>query len=128
MFQKIKANIGPLLNHPIMVSFFGLEILNNNSILVYGLRGNIYSYNLAKNTWMKINSNTNELLHESYYDNNNSIYIIGYGATLLVSKDNGSSFIKKQLNTKNNFTSISKKEDYFYITHENGVLKIKEEK
>ena len=111
-----------VLKSPYNGSFFGVEVLSDNSILAYGLRGNIYKYNMYTGLWKKIESNTNELLHASFYDKKNNIAIVGYGSTILFSEDNAETFIKKDISSKSNFSSISKKDNRYILTHENGIF------
>ena len=67
-------------------SLFGLEIMNDQSILLYGLRGRIYTGTPEKGFKQLKNPKTSSLFGS--FKNKESIYLAGADGTLLQLKDN----------------------------------------
>ncbi len=66
-------------------SLFGLEIMNDQGILLYGLRGRIYIGNPDKGFTQLENPKTSSIFGS--FKNNESIYLVGADGTLLQLKD-----------------------------------------
>lgn len=111
-----------VIKSPYHGSFFGVEILSDNEVLLYGLRGTIYKLTIDNRQWRAIESNTNELLHASIVNGSNEIFLIGHGATVLLSDDQGNSFKQISVKSKANFTSILEIDtNQLMLTGEDGV-------
>ena len=109
-----------VVKSPYKGSFFGGEFIDESSILFYGLRGNIYLFNKVTNEWKKIESGTNESLHSSFIDED-AIYIVGYGATILKVDRNTLKATKLSNSSKQNYTSFIKFKNNYYISSDHGI-------
>ncbi len=113
-----------VLQSPYTGSFFGAEFIDDTSIIFYGLRGNVYSFDLNTQQWKKIQTGTNETIHSSYKENE-SIYLLGYGSIILeLNKDTFKIKEKKSL-SKRNYTSLIQFKNQYYLTSDKGLERYK---
>ncbi|MEE9552219.1 MAG: hypothetical protein V3V89_04155, partial [Gammaproteobacteria bacterium] len=110
------------LTSPYVGSFFGVQPLEDDIILVYGLRGHMYRSDNSGKSWIKVATHTKEMLTNSLLLQNGTIFIVGLGGVLLVSKDNGKSFSIVELGTRNGHSAIIQNENGSLLTiGDNGI-------
>jgi len=76
-------------------SFFALARADSGIVLVVGLRGHVFRAFENALQWDEIATDTTALLNDIVITQNNRIFILGNNGVLLVSNDDGESFIKK---------------------------------
>jgi len=76
-------------------SFFALAKTASDLVLVAGLRGHVFRGMENGQQWDEISTDTTALLNDIVMTNDNGIFILGNNGVLLVSNDDGESFIKK---------------------------------
>ncbi len=77
-----------------MGSFFDIQRLANNELLVAGLRGNIFFSATAGEQWQKIASNTKALLNDIVISEQGKVAVLANSGVLLLSND-GRKFSKQ---------------------------------
>jgi photosystem II stability/assembly factor-like uncharacterized protein len=94
------------LPSPYAGSFFGIQSLENDSVMVYGLRGHLYRSDDAGESWIEINTDTREHLTNSGRLHNGRILVTGMGGVLLISDDHGHSFKLQELGHRHNYAAL----------------------
>jgi len=94
------------LPSPYAGSFFGIQPLENDSVIVYGLRGHMYRSDDAGESWIEIYTDTRELLAKSVQLHDGRIIVTGMGGALLISDDHGSSFKLNELGHRHNYAAV----------------------
>ena len=94
------------LPSPYIGSFFGVLPLENESLLVYGLRGHLYRSDDAGNNWVEIETHTRELLTDGFQLRDGRIILTGMGGVLLISDDHGVSFKINELGQRHGYAAI----------------------
>ena len=113
------------LPSPYIGSFFGILSLDNDSLLVFGLRGHLYRSDDAGMTWVEIDTHTKEMLTNGKRMKDGTIYITGLGGTLLISSDGGNNFATMNLGNRNGYTALINNVSNELITiGDNGVEKL----
>ncbi len=80
------------LEPPYQGSFFGSLPLTGDSVLMFGLRGNLFRSDDAGATWRRLDTGTVALLTDGVQIADGPVVITGLAGTLLVSDDGGESF------------------------------------
>jgi len=113
------------LPSPYQGSFFGTLPLENDALLLFGLRGNLFRSEDAGNSWSRITTNTQATLTEGKILADGRIVVVGLGATILVSRDGGRTFLTRQHAHRKGFSAILQEIDNSVITvGENGIKKV----
>jgi photosystem II stability/assembly factor-like uncharacterized protein len=73
-------------------SFFGIQPLDGDALLAYGLRGHLYRSDDGGHSWSALDSHSEALLAGSTRLADGTIVIVGLSGTVLVSRDGGRSF------------------------------------
>lgn len=94
------------LPSPYTGSFFGVLPLEDNSVLVYGLRGHLYRSDDAGKSWIEIDTGTREHLTNSIILHDGKIILTGMGGVLLISDDQGRSFKLHELGHRHNYAAV----------------------
>lgn len=94
------------LPSPYSGSFFGIQPLAGDSVLVYGLRGHLYHSDDAGENWTEINTDTREHLTGSVILKDGRIIITGMGGVLLISDDQGHSFKLQEIGHRHNYAAV----------------------
>jgi photosystem II stability/assembly factor-like uncharacterized protein len=81
------------LPSPYKGSFFGAIQANDGSVVIYGLRGKIYRSDAALRDWKLIDNKSVASLMGSTRLPDGAIVLSGLAGTVLVSRDNGQSFV-----------------------------------
>jgi len=79
-------------------SYFGILVLDNQSLLAYGLRGHIFRSDDGGQNWEQLQTGTTALLTDAIKLNNDTIVVTGMAGAILTSRDNGKSFTLCQPN------------------------------
>lgn len=104
------------LPSPYIGSLFGVLALENNIVLVYGLRGHLYRSDDAGKSWQRINSHTGNTITKGVRLHNNNIILTGMGGTLLMSYDSGHNFKLVMTRERNSFAAAVETGDEQIIT------------
>jgi photosystem II stability/assembly factor-like uncharacterized protein len=104
------------LQSPYIGSFFGVLPLENESLLVYGLRGHLYRSDNAGKNWVEIETNTRELLTDGIRLHDSRIILTGMGGVLLISNNNGESFEINENSQRHSYSAIMETGDDEVIT------------
>lgn len=104
------------LPSPYIGSLFGVLALENNIVLVYGLRGHLYRSDDAGKSWQRINSHTGNTITNGVRLHNNNIILTGMGGTLLMSYDSGHNFKLVMTRERNSFAAAVETDDEQLIT------------
>ena len=94
------------LASPYAGSFFGIQSITENNLLVFGLRGNMYRSENDGESWTQIKTNTTEMLTNSLRLQDGTILVVGLGGMLIISKDDGYSFSTVELGTRSGYAAI----------------------
>ena len=84
------------LPSPYQGSFFGTLPLENDSLLLFGLRGHMFRSDDAGQTWEEMETATEAMLTDGLRLSDGTIIVAGLGGTLLVSQNQGRSFTLRQ--------------------------------
>jgi photosystem II stability/assembly factor-like uncharacterized protein len=85
---------------PYRGSFFGAVSADDGSVVIFGLRGNIYRSNDASlSSWTQVNANTKASIMGATKLDNGAVVLSGLSGTLLISRDNGKSFTPMKTDT-----------------------------
>lgn len=76
-------------------SFFDVYNANNNTLLVCGLRGNIFRSEDGGDSWSRIESDTTSLLNSFVLTPQKELYLLGNNGVILKSNDLGKTFSKQ---------------------------------
>ncbi len=80
------------LPSPYVGSFFGTLPLENDVVLLFGLRGHLYRSEDAGESWSEIETGTVALLNRGLETPDGKLVIVGHEGAVLVSDDDGRSF------------------------------------
>ena len=84
------------LPSPYEGSFFGTLPLEDDSLLLFGLRGHLFRSDDAGESWQEIDSGTLALLTDGVRLEDGTVIVAGLAGTLLVSTDGGHTFTLRQ--------------------------------
>jgi photosystem II stability/assembly factor-like uncharacterized protein len=99
------------LSSPYTGSFFGTLPMENDSLLLFGLRGHLFRSENAGNSWHKIPSGTLALLSGGLIMQDGTVVVVGLNGTILSSKDNGRHFDLEQLPNRNAISTVVRTSD-----------------
>lgn len=99
------------LPSPYAGSLFGILPLQEDTLLVFGLRGHLFRSDDAGKTWDKIETHTHELLTNGIRLHDGKIMIVGMGGTVLSSNDQGRSFSINKLGHRNSYSAVIENSD-----------------
>jgi len=94
------------LPSPYAGSLFGVLPLDNESLLVFGLRGYLFRSDDAGLSWQAIESHTQEMLTNAIRPANGTIFLVGLGGTVLASTDDGRSFSAIDPGSRNSYAAV----------------------
>lgn len=84
------------LPSPYEGSFFGAVPLDENSILLFGLRGHLYRSDDGGTTWEAVETGTTAMLTDGIVLDDGTVVITGLGGVILLSRDGGRTFELEQ--------------------------------
>ncbi|WP_440877446.1 WD40/YVTN/BNR-like repeat-containing protein [Thalassotalea sp. PLHSN55] len=76
-------------------SFFDISRTSKGNLLIVGLRGNVFRSLKNGTPWQKIATGTTSLLNSIVLSDDDRVFLLGNNGTLLISEDDGISFVKK---------------------------------
>ncbi len=113
------------LPSPYRGSYFGTLPLEDDSLLLFGLRGHLYRSEDAGETWEPVETSTEAMLTDGLRLRDRTIVVTGLASTLLISEDGGRSFIVSQQADRQGISSILQAEDgSLILIGEFGVTKL----
>jgi photosystem II stability/assembly factor-like uncharacterized protein len=110
------------LPSPYEGSFFGVLPLQNDTLLLFGLRGHLFRSEDAGETWTEVETGTVAMLTSGLQLPDGRILITGLGGTLLVSEDGGMSFELQQQSSRRGIqAAVVAADDSILLVGEFGV-------
>lgn len=94
------------LASPYEGSFFSSLPLDNDSLLLFGLRGHLFRSEDAGESWQRIDSGTQAMLTDGIRLDDGTVVITGLEGTLLVSRDGGRTFSVKAQADRQGYSSV----------------------
>ncbi|MCP4205113.1 MAG: hypothetical protein GY769_24655 [bacterium] len=94
------------LPSPYEGSFFSSLPLDDDSLLIFGLRGHLFRSDDAGDTWEEMDSGTQAMLTDGVRLDDGTVVLIGLEGTILVSRDGGSSFSLKAQPDRQGYSSV----------------------
>jgi photosystem II stability/assembly factor-like uncharacterized protein len=93
------ATWSPLAS-PYAGSFFGTLPLENDVLLLFGLRGHLFRSEDAGTSWLQITTGTEALLSGGLIMEDGTVVVVGLDGTILSSRDDGRHFDLEQLSNR----------------------------
>lgn len=110
------------LPSPYEGSFFGVLPLDDDVVLLFGLRGHLFRSEDAGESWSPIETGTVAMLTDGIRLTDGRIVITGLGGTLLVSEDGGKSFeLREQASRRGIQAVVQASQDSLLLVGEFGV-------
>lgn len=114
-----------VLPSPYEGSFFGVLPLQQDGLLLFGLRGNLFRSEDAGETWQQIKTGTKAMLNDGLRLSDGRLVIVGLGGTLLVSRDEGLHFTLVQQSDRKGISAVIPAGDgHLLLIGEAGVKRI----
>lgn len=115
-FRQIKT--------PYQGSFFGAQLFDDTSMLVYGLRGNIWRSNGLDATWKQIKHHQESTITSGTLSLNDMLVLADEGGRLFLSADKGSNFFLLSSPSVSSITDLIIMNDTIIATSLRGVNRI----
>jgi photosystem II stability/assembly factor-like uncharacterized protein len=84
------------LPSPYEGSFFGTLLLEDDALLLFGLRGHMFRSEDAGETWQEVETGSVALLNRGLRTSSGQLIVVGHEGTLLISDDGGRSFTLRE--------------------------------
>ena len=115
------------LPSPYHGSFFGTLPLENDVLLLFGLRGHLYRSENAGESWQRMETSTEAMLTDGVRLKDGTIVVAGLAGTLLVSRDGGRTFTLHQQADRQGLATIVEADDgSLILIGELGVTRLPE--
>ncbi len=115
------------LPSPYHGSFFGTLSLDNDALLLFGLRGHLYRSENAGESWEAVETRTEAMLTDGVQLEDGTIVVAGLAGTLLVSRDGGRKFTHYQQADRQGLATIVEADDgSLILIGELGVTRLPE--
>ena len=111
------------LKSPYIGSLFGVLVLADDSVLVFGLRGHLFHSDNKGATWKEIETHTREMLTHGEQQDNGKVIVVGLGGSVLVSVDQGTTFTGRDLGNRNSYSAAVSYRNNVYMAGDHGVEK-----
>ncbi len=95
------------LPSPYEGSFFSSLPLEDDSVLLFGLRGHLFRSGDAGETWREVDSSTQAILTDGIRLADGTVVIVGLEGTLLVSRDGGETFSLNAQADRQGYSSVA---------------------
>lgn len=95
-----------VLASPYVGSFFGTLPLDGDSVLLFGLRGHLFSSADAGEAWEEIETGTEAMLTDGIRLGDGTIVLTGLAGTILVSHDDGRTFTLRQQPDRKGYVKV----------------------
>jgi photosystem II stability/assembly factor-like uncharacterized protein len=106
-------------------SFFGVKALAGDTVLAYGLRGNLFRSEDAGASWRKIETGTHAMLNDVVkMETGGGAAAIGLSGVVLVSHDEGKSFVLMQQDDRKGLAAAVAVDDNTLVTVGEGGIKL----
>ncbi len=106
-------------------SYFGVLALDDDIVLIYGLRGHLFRSEDAGENWEEIDTGTVALLTDGFQMADDTIVVTGLGGTVLTSADGGRTFqLYPQANRRGISSVVESEAGTVFITGEFGVKNV----
>lgn len=113
------------ISAPYEGSFFGILPLDNDTVLLFGLRGHVFRSEDVGDSWVKIETGTEAMLNAGAELSDGKIVIAGLEGMLLVSRDTGLSFsLYPQKDRKGISAIVPTRDNHLLLIGEGGTKKI----
>ena len=99
------------LPSPYHGSFFGTLPLDNDTLLLFGLRGRMYRSTDAGESWQRVETSTEAMLTDGLRLKDGTIVVAGLAGTLLVSRDGGRTFTLHQQADRQGLATVIEADD-----------------
>jgi len=110
------------LPSPYHGSFFGVLPLDDDGVLIFGLRGHLFRSSDAGQSWTEVDTGTVAMLTDGVRLPDGRIVITGLGGTVLVSDDGGQSFELHQQESRRGIQAVVQATpDTLFLVGEFGV-------
>ena len=101
-----QGNTWQALASPYHGSFFGVLPVQDEILLVFGLRGSLFRSQDGGKTWKKVTLPTQSMLTDALFLENGRIVTVGFSGTVLISEDQGINFLLKQQPDRKGISAI----------------------
>ncbi len=115
--SKDKGQAWTKITSPYDGSFFGIKVAPNNSIFVYGLKGNIFSTKDSGASWESVDLKTNSGIHDMVFLGND-FYVVGTGGFL---SNKNAQLVDTRDDLKGRAALVPLNDDELLIVGEKGV-------
>ena len=113
------------LASPYAGSWFGIDVApQSGRLLVFGLRGNVFTSDDAGESWTAARSASERSLAGGGFLNDRYVMLVGAVGTLLISEDGGASFSSRVLGKQVNLSGVSGVGNKALIVGQGGVYKV----
>jgi len=113
------------LPSPYAGSFFGSLTLDDDALLLFGLRGHLYHSGDAGETWIPVETHTTAMITDGILLQDGTVVLSGLSGTQLVSDDGGLNFTLLQQDDRLGISSILQTDDGgLILVGEGGVRRI----
>jgi photosystem II stability/assembly factor-like uncharacterized protein len=94
------------LPSPYEGSFFGTLPLNDDSLLLFGLRGHLFRSDDEGESWQELESGTEAMLTDGVVLDDGTVVLVGLAGTILVSEDDGRTFTLRAQPDRQGYSSV----------------------
>jgi photosystem II stability/assembly factor-like uncharacterized protein len=116
------------LPSPYAGSFFGTLLLDDDALLLFGLRGHLFRSEDAGETWQEVETGSVALLNRGLRTSSGKLIVVGHEGTLLISDDGGRSFtLREQPDRQALATLIEADDGGLILVGEFGVNRLAED-
>jgi photosystem II stability/assembly factor-like uncharacterized protein len=105
-------------------SFFAVNIISADRVMIAGLRGAIYRSSDNGNTWKQVPEDLHKNMNSLFFAGNDTILAVGNDGALLRSRDNGLTFKSHVRKNRLTVTSVAEAADGNYILVGMGGIQI----
>jgi len=113
------------LPSPYVGSFFGVLPLEDDVVLVFGLRGHLYRSTDGGRHWARVQTGTQEMLTDGIRLQDGRLLLVGLGGVVLVSRDGGRTFTLRVRPDRAGLSAVLQRGDgRVFAVGEKGVVEL----
>jgi photosystem II stability/assembly factor-like uncharacterized protein len=109
------------LPSPYEGSFYAALPLENDALLIFGLRGHLYRSEDSGADWVEIETGTDAMLTDGTVTADGTVVIVGLAGTILLSHDGGKTFMLDQQPDRKGYARVIASADRLLLLGEGGV-------
>jgi photosystem II stability/assembly factor-like uncharacterized protein len=109
------------IESPYQGSFFGALAIKDGSVLVFGMRGNVYRTLDLGTTWQKVELGTTTSLMSGRQLQDGRVMLVGNAGLIAESADNGQSFVLHWASPGKGFASLVETGNGIVFAGESGI-------